>query len=196
MARKFLELLTTPSVLAAQQAAYGRARPVAGVLERDVLGPQERAFIAARDSFYMASVSESGWPYLQHRGGARGFLKVTGATTLAFADYRGNHQLLSTGNLRADDRVALFLMDYPNRRRLKLLGHVRIEPVADAALLASVADPSERALVERVCVIDVVAFDWNCPQYITPRYSAEEVRELVEPLLGRIAQLEQQLEAR
>lgn len=197
MARKFLEIATTPAVLAAQEQAYGRAMPVAGRRESDRLGPHEVDFIAARDSFYMASITETGWPYVQHRGGAPGFLRVLDPTTLAFADYSGNHQLLSTGNLTANDRTALFLMDYPNRRRLKILGRVRITPAhLDPELLGRVAEAAERGAVERILVITVEAFDWNCPKYITPRFTAAEIRRMVEPLTQRIAELEQQLAAR
>jgi uncharacterized protein len=197
MPRKFLELAVTPSVLRAQQEAYGRTHPVSGAAERDPLGPREAQFIASRDSFYMATVGESGWPYVQHRGGPRGFLRVLGPSTLAFADYGGNRQLLSAGNLTHDDRVSLFLMDYPNQRRLKLLGHARVEPaLGNEALLERVADPETRPLVERVIVVDVIGFDWNCPQHITPRYTADEVRELVAPLTERIAELERELAAR
>ena len=194
MPRKFLELAVTPSVLRAQEQAYGRARPVAGAPERDALGPHEIDFIAERDSFYLASVTESGWPYVQHRGGPAGFLEVVGPTTLRFADYQGNRQLLTTGNVGTDDRVALFLMDYPNRRRLKVLGHARIESAkANPVLVEQLAEPALRPLVERVFVIEVTAFDWNCPKYITPRYTADEVRTIVEPLTQRIAELERAL---
>lgn len=193
MPRKFLELTVTPAVLQAQEAAYGRARPVTGAAT-EPLGPHEREFIAARDSFYMATVTESGWPYVQHRGGAPGFLRVLGPTTLAFADYTGNRQLLSTGNVAASGRVALFLMDYPHRQRLKLLGNARVVPAtADPALVDQVATPAERPLVERVFVVSMVAFDWNCPKYITPRFTAEEVQDLVVPLTRRIAELETEL---
>lgn len=196
MSRKFLELTVTPAVLQAQEEAYGRGRPVTGATT-EPLGPHEREFIAARDSFYLATVTESGWPYVQHRGGERGVIRVLGPTTLAFPDYTGNRQLLSTGNVAASGRVALFLMDYPNQRRLKLLGHARVvRATADPALVNQVAAPSQRSLVERVFVIEVVAFDWNCPKYITPRFTAEEVEHLVAPLTVRIAELEAELAKR
>ena len=144
MARKYLEILCTPDVLAAQERHYGRARPVAAAAaEVDPLGTAERDFIAARDSFYLASIGQSGWPYVQHRGGATGFLRVLGPTTIAFADYTGNRQLITTGNVAGSDRVSLFLMDYAHRRRLKLLGHARIEDVRERPdLVAVVAEPS------------------------------------------------------
>ena len=197
MPRKFLELATTPSVLRAQAQAYGRARPVTSAHERDLLGPDEATFVAERDSFYMATVTETGWPYVQHRGGAPGFLRVLDPGTLAFADYEGNHQLLSTGNLAATNRVALFLMDYPNRRRLKVLGHGRTVAAADdPGLVERTAEPDVRERVERVFLVDVVAFDWNCPKYITPRFTADDIRAYVESLTRRIAELERELAAR
>jgi uncharacterized protein len=170
---------------------------VTGAPDRDPLGEAEAEFIAARNSFYMGTISESGWPYVQHRGGPSGFLRVVDPSTLAFADYTGNRQLLSTGNLSANDRVALFLMDYPHRTRLKILGHARIEDTRrHAKLVEQIADPEMRTRVERLILIDVVSFDWNCPKYITPRYSIDEVEELAEPLRKRIADLETQLRAR
>jgi len=139
-------------------------------------------------------VGEGGWPYIQHRGGAAGFLRVTGATSLAFADYGGNRQMLTTGNVAGNDRVALFLMDYPRRRRLKIRGRAR---VADARehpeLVAQFAEPAVRRVVERVYFIEVISFDWNCPKFITPRYTAEDVQEATAPLRERIAELEAEL---
>ena len=194
MARKFLETLTTPAVLRAQEQYYGRSRPIAASGDHDPLGPAEAAFIAARDSFYVASVSESGWPYLQHRGGPPGFLRLLGPTTLAFADYEGNHQMVSTGNLAADDRVALFLMDYPHRRRLKLLGHARVIDARERPdLVAQLGAANADARVERVMLNEVVSCDGNCPQHITPRFSEDEVAALVEPLRRQIAALQAQL---
>jgi uncharacterized protein len=197
MATKYLDLTFTDSVCRAQKQYYGRAGVVTGAPDRDPLGEAEAEFIAARNSFYMGTISESGWPYVQHRGGPSGFLRVVDPSTLAFADYTGNRQLLSTGNLSANDRVALFLMDYPHRTRLKILGHARIEDTRrHAKLVEQIADPEMRTRVERLILIDVVSFDWNCPKYITPRYSIDEVEELAEPLRKRIADLETQLRAR
>ena len=195
MARKYLEIVCTPDVLAAQERHYGRARHVAAAAaEVDPLGPAEREFIAARDSFYLASTGQSGWPYVQHRGGTTGFLRVLGPTTIAFADYTGNRQLITTGNVAGCDRVSLFLMDYAHRRRLKLLGHARIEDARERPdLVAAVAEPSEQDQVERVVVVELVSFDWNCPKYITPRFSAAEVAEIVAPLQREIAELRAQL---
>jgi uncharacterized protein len=194
MATKYLDLTFTESVCRAQEQYYGRAGKIAGAPERDPLGQAEAEFIAARDSFYLGSISESGWPYIQHRGGPSGFLRVIDERTLAFADYKGNRQLLTTGNVSVNDRVALFLMDYKNRDRLKILGHARVEDVrAHPELVVQITDPKMRSAVERLVFIDIVSFDWNCPKYITPRYSAEEVEEHVGQLKQRIAELEAQL---
>lgn len=194
MTTKYLDLTFTDAVCRAQTQYYGRAGKIAGASERDLLGQAEAEFIAARDSFYLGSVSESGWPYIQHRGGPTGFLRVINETTLAFADYKGNRQMLTTGNVSVNDRVALFLMDYKNRERLKILGHARVEDArVHPELVAQITDPKIRSNTERLVFIDVVTFDWNCPKYITPRYSAEEVEAYVGPLKNRIAELEAQL---
>lgn len=146
------------------------------------LSAKEMEFIAARDSFYMATVTETGWPYVQHRGGPRGFLKILGPTQLGFADYRGNRQYVSSGNLKTDDRTALFLMDYPNRRRLKMLVRTTVIPAdADPALAAQLAMPEE-GRVERLFLLNVEAFDWNCPQFITPRFTEEEMSPILDEL--------------
>ncbi|MCS6291752.1 MAG: pyridoxamine 5'-phosphate oxidase family protein [Nitrospira sp.] len=197
MATKYLDLMFTDAVRRAQTQYYGQAGRIVGAPDRDLLGQAEVEFIATRDSFYVGSISESGWPYVQHRGGPAGFLRVINETTLVFADYKGNRQLLTTGNLLVNDRMALFLMDYKNRERLKILGHARIEDArAHPELTEQVADVKMRASVERLVFIDVVSFDWNCPKYITPRYSAEEVEELTGPLRRRIAELEAELHTR
>jgi hypothetical protein len=182
MARRYYDLTFTPSVIAAQER-FGVAGPAARMAASEypdtVLSEAEAAFIAERDSFYMASVTHDGWPYLQHRGGPKGFLRVLDERTLAFADFRGNMQLLSTGNLADDDRVSLFFMDYPNKRRLKLMARAKVLAAADdPALVARVEDPSYRARIERVFVFTVEAFDWNCPQHITPRFTVDEVAAL------------------
>jgi predicted pyridoxine 5'-phosphate oxidase superfamily flavin-nucleotide-binding protein len=191
MANRFLETLFTPAVRRAQTHYYGRERPPLEAPERDPLGDDEQAFTQARDSFYMATVTENGWPYVQHRGGPRGFLRVVNPGQLAFADYQGNRQLLSTGNLAGNDRVTLFLMDYPNRTRLKIIGHARVEDAREhPELLTQLADLDVARVVERFVFIEVLSFDWNCPKYITPRYTIEEIEELVAPLRKRIAELE------
>jgi uncharacterized protein len=195
MALKYLELAMTEAVRRAQNHYYGRAVNIAGAPERDPLTQDEVEFIAQRDSFYLGSINGTGWPYIQHRGGPKRSLRVVNETTLAFADYKGNRQLLTTGNVSVNDRVALFLMDYQNRARLKILGHARVEDArAHPELVAQLADPKMQQAVERLVFIDVVSFDWNCPKYITPRYSAEEVEAYVGPLKKRIAELEAQLD--
>jgi hypothetical protein len=192
MALKFLTTTITPSAQAAQAHYYGSARKLPPAPERDLLTEEETDFLAARDSFYMATVTEDGWPYVQHRGGPPGFVKVLGPNQLGFADFSGNRQMISTGNLAASDRVALFFMDYPRKERLKLLGHVRVLDAREHPQLADQLSPTPelRGSVERVFLIDVTAFDWNCPKYITPRFTEEEVRVAVEPLKQRIAELE------
>lgn len=164
MAEYYLQRHFTPAVLAEQRRAYGRAQAVPDAAGPDPLGPREAAFIAARDSFYIASLTENGAPYIQHRGGPVGFLHLLDAHTLVFADFSGNRQLLTVGHLSKDPRVALFLMDYPARRRLKIDGEAVSLP----------APESGPAQVERVIRISVSAYDWNCPQHITPRYSEAE----------------------
>lgn len=190
MRSEFLRTLTTPAVQAEQTRYYGLSRvPATGSVTQQ-LGPEEQAFIAARDSFYLATVSENGWPYVQHRGGPKGFLRVIGPTQLAFADYNGNRQLLTTGNVQAHRRVALFLMDYAARERLKILGHARVLPAAEAGEWIPQLAVPPRTVIERVFVIDVIGFDWNCPKYITPRFTADEVAAMTAPLQERIAELE------
>jgi len=197
MRSRFGAIAFTPAVKRLQErdgsrASYARGED--GPVQAALLGAAETAFIAERDSFYMATVSETGWPYLQHRGGPRGFLKVLDAQTLAFADFQGNRQHVSEGNLAGSDRAALFLMDYPNQRRLKVLCRVRVrDAAADPALAAALTQPGYRAKVERIMRIEVEAFDWNCPQHITPRYSESELEPVLEPLRARIRQLEEQL---
>ncbi len=183
MTHRFADLTFTDSVKAIQDQYGSRThndRLQANAGPNDQLGPNEAEFIAQRDSFYLATVSETGWPYVQHRGGPAGFLKVLGPNKIAHADFRGNAQMITVGNASKDNRCSLILMDYPNRRRLKILGHMRVESARDISpeLIAQVELPGYRALVERVVVIDVDAFDWNCPQHITRRYTEAELGEL------------------
>src|SRR5438445_10461082 len=150
MPTNFLKHTVTDSVRKAQEHYFGSSPRIAGAPERDALTEDEIAFVQARDSFYMATVSENGWPYIQHRGGRAGFLRVLNPLTLAFADYRGNRQMLSTGNLAANNRVALFLMDYPQRTRLKILGHARVEDARQHPdLVQQLAEPDVQRIVER-----------------------------------------------
>jgi predicted pyridoxine 5'-phosphate oxidase superfamily flavin-nucleotide-binding protein len=194
MAEKFLELAFTNSVRKAQQHYFGSAQNIPPQPDHDPLTEEEINFIHERDSFYMATVTESGWPYVQHRGGKPGFLRVITPMQLAFADYTGNRQMLSTGNLALNDRVALFLMDYPRRTRLKILGHAGVLDARERPdLVSELAEPETRGIVERLFIIEVVSFDWNCPKYITPRYTMAEVERALAPLRKRITELEAQL---
>jgi predicted pyridoxine 5'-phosphate oxidase superfamily flavin-nucleotide-binding protein len=202
MPHAFADIAFTPSVKAAQQregSRAGYARSFEGNAEvfNDRLGEDEADFIAAQRSFYMATVSETGWPYLQHRGGPRGFLKVLDDRTLAFADFAGNRQLISVGNLAGNDRVALILMDYANRTRLKVLGRLAVQDLApDDALAPTLVDAGYRARPQRVMRITVEGFDWNCPQHIPMRIDAEDVQRALDERDARIASLEQQLAQR
>ena len=182
----------TPSVRDAQAEMGVDPIWLGGAGQRsDRFTDNEVAFIGMRDSFYMASVSETGWPYLQHRGGKTGFLKVIDDRTLAFADFRGNRQYISAGNLAANDRACLFLMDYARRARLKIYIHVdRLALDADEALALAVSDPNYKGRVERMFKLRLEAFDWNCPQHITPRFTEREVEQAVLPLRERLSQLE------
>ncbi|MBB3462754.1 pyridoxamine 5'-phosphate oxidase family protein [Rhizobium sp. BK377] len=189
----FLDIASTPSVRAAQaeMGVQNFWTDLPSERSFDRFTENESAFIASRDSFYMASVSETGWPYVQHRGGPQGFLKVLDDRTLAFADYRGNRQYISTGNLAANDRVCLFLMDYPRRARLKIYAHAeKLALDADPALTELLITPSYRAKPERLFRLRLEAFDWNCPQHITPRYNEAEIAVAVQPLRQRLAELE------
>jgi ferredoxin-NADP reductase/predicted pyridoxine 5'-phosphate oxidase superfamily flavin-nucleotide-binding protein len=182
---RFAELAFTESVREVQEALGSRASYTSmegGEDYNHVLGEREADFIRARDSFYMASVSETGWPYVQHRGGPAGFVRILDERTIGFADFRGNRQYVSVGNLQRDDRVALFFMDYPNRVRLKLLGRVELVGL-DSTALADLEVPDYRARVERGFLVRVEAFDWNCPQHITPRYTDSEIQDLLAPLI-------------
>ena len=198
MLHKWLEIASTPSVKAAREH-YGSAVQYArldGTLDRagpvrnDRLGQAESEFISGRDGFYLASVSETGWPYVQYRGGPGGFLRVLDDHTLGFADFRGNRQYVTTGNVAENDRVSLFLMDYAHQRRLKIFGHLRmIDASADPNLVATLAVPDYAARSERAALIRVEAFDWNCPQHITPRFTHEELDQVLTPVREEIESL-------
>ncbi len=194
MARAFAEIAFTPSVRAAQ-TAQGSAEAYAKFLAPDAdrgdrLSDREITFITARDGFYQATVSETGWPYVQFRGGPAGFLKVLNDRTIAYADFRGNRQYLSVGNLSIDDRVSLILMDYPNRRRLKVWGHAKLIGIHDdTELVASLHVETYRARPERAVIITIEAYDWNCPQHIPQRLTLEEFEPHVAPLRDEIARL-------
>lgn len=197
MAKNFAEIAFTESVRA-QQEKYGSRRSYAR-MEAQVRGTElsfaEADFIAQRDSFYLSTVGENGYPYVQFRGGPKGFLKTLDARTLAYADFRGNLQYISVGNLTRNDKAALILMDYAQRRRLKIYVRIEVNEAKDAPeLIAQLQDPGYEAKVERAMVLHVEAFDWNCPQHITQRFTLEEIRELNAPLYEHIAQLEAEIE--
>ena len=193
MAERFMHTVLTPAVLEAERHYYGRTYPAFDAApDRDALTAGEAEFIANRDSFYMATITENGWPYLQHRGGPTGFLRVTGPNELMFADHGGNRQMISVGSLAANDRVNLFLMDYPARERLKILGRARVlDARQHPDLVQKITPPGGHATkVERIFVIDVLSYDWNCPKYITPRFTADDMDAVMAPLKARIAELE------
>jgi predicted pyridoxine 5'-phosphate oxidase superfamily flavin-nucleotide-binding protein len=194
MPGEFGSLLFTDAIKALQER-YGSRRQYAR-LERAAtqpahLGPDERAFIGQRDSFYLASIGATGWPYVQHRGGPLGFLVVIDDRTLAFADFAGNKQFISAGNVATDNRVAMILMDYPAQARLKLLGRAEVfEAERATPWLARVQRPEHKATIQRVFVITVEAFDWNCPQHITPRFTEHEIADAVAPMQRHLQELE------
>jgi uncharacterized protein len=191
MSRSYGALAFTSAVKAAQRAAGSRrfGRPSDTPLNEpadvpaDPLTDDERTYLGARDGFFLATTSETGWPYVQYRGGPPGFLKVLDDHTIAWADYRGNRQYVSVGNLSGDVRVALIVMDFPNQQRLKIFGRARLaDQESDPDLIAAVTDPSYDAIVERAVVVSVAAYDWNCPQHIVPRYTAAEIEPIISPL--------------
>ncbi len=195
MGRRFQELAFT-RLVKEHQLKHGSRRQYERLEQTSpggsTLGPAEQDFIKRRDSFYMASVSETGWPYVQHRGGPRGFVRAISPELIGFADLRGNKQYISLGNLEHDPRVALFFIDYPYRTRLKILGRVEVhEHDAEApALIESFGPANNSDVVERVILIHVEAFDWNCSQHITPRYTMEELQEVLAPVREKLTQLE------
>ena len=197
MSHKFYDLTFTPSVKAAQEH-YGTGKNYArfegGEPDFHGLTDAENDFIEQRDGFYIATVGEGGQPYIQFRGGPHGFLKVLDERTLGFADFRGNLQYISVGNLAANDKAAIFLMDYPNQRRLKLLVRVEVKDAKDDPdLIEKLAMPGYTAKIERAMVLHVEAFDWNCPQHITPRFTIDEIRQMNEPLYEHIKKLEERI---
>jgi predicted pyridoxine 5'-phosphate oxidase superfamily flavin-nucleotide-binding protein len=192
MRDSYLDIAVTPAVAAAQTEFNGRryragadAPPI-----NDRLGPAEAQFLAAADGFYLGTLSETGWPYIQYRGGPPGFLKVLDETRLGFADFRGNRQYLSVGNLTANDRVALFVMDYARKLRLKLFGRAMIvDPAADVMLREALGVSGYRARIEWLILIEVAAFNWNCPQHITRRFAEADVARALAERDARIAAL-------
>ena len=198
MAHQFAKIAFTDSVR--EQQSLNKSREMyAGMDDGEdynfLLGEREKQFIQARDSFYMASVSETGWPYVQHRGGPSGFMRVLDEHTLGFADFSGNRQYVSVGNLVKDDRVSLFFMDYPSRTRLKLLGRVRLIDRNDSEVLPRLELDDYRARVERGVIIEVEAFDWNCPQHITPRFTETEIEARLQQLKNENLALRAELDS-
>lgn len=179
----FAKIAFTPQIKALQEedgsrASYARIESVPDAPV--AMGPREKAFIQTRDSFYMASVSETDWPYVQHRGGPMGFLRVLDEKTIGFGDFRGNRQFVSTGNLLHNDRVSLILMDYPNQARLKILGHARIVRPDSPEILGALEIPGDPSPIKRGFLIELAALEWNCPKYITPRYTVAEIKSLAQ----------------
>ncbi|MBE0555814.1 MAG: pyridoxamine 5'-phosphate oxidase family protein [Proteobacteria bacterium] len=200
MPHHFAEIAFTPTVKNVQEemgsrSSYARMESVPAQVNYR-LTEAEAGFIAGRNSLYMATVSETGWPYIQHRGGPTGFVRVLDESTIGFADFRGNRQYVSVGNLMMDDRVSLFFMDYPNKTRLKLFGRARIIGLDEQAVLSRLEMPDYRARIERAFVISIEGFDWNCPQHISERYMPEELGAVTAPLMARIAELEAALARR
>ena len=199
MTHAFANIAFTPAVKAAQQhdgsrINYARSFEAGGEISNQKLGDSEANFISAQRSFYIATVSETGWPYVQHRGGPVGFLKVLDEKTLAFADFAGNRQMVSVGNLTVNDRVSLILVDYAQRVRLKLLGRLKIEePLPSGQVEPSLLSPGYRGRAQRVFLITVEAYDWNCPQHIPQRFEAEAVQQALAERDARIADLEARL---
>lgn len=196
--QRYDTVMFTPAVQALQDAEGSREMYARSYGARTrALGPDDIAFLESRSSFYMASVSETGWPYIQHRGGPAGFLKVLDDHTLGFADYKGNKQHISEGNVAEEARVSLFAMDYPRKARLKLQGRAMFRAAADDPDLAERLAVAGQGRVERLVTIEIEAFDWNCPQFITPRFDAAEIAQLVGPeidkLTARVAELEAEL---
>ncbi|MGY6275211.1 pyridoxamine 5'-phosphate oxidase family protein [Methylomonas sp. MgM2] len=193
MSYGFLDIAMTPSVRAVQRESGADAlwSNFKGHRAFDRFTENEAAFIADRDSFFLATVSETGWPYVQHRGGPRGFLKLVDDRTLAFADYRGNRQYISVGNAKAENRACLLLMDYARRARLKMYVHVEVIALdTDPALTRLVTVPSYKAKIERIFRMRLENYDWNCPQHITPRFTEQEIAEAIRPLRERLEALE------
>ena len=197
MPRKFAEIAFTPAVKAIQERYGSREmylRMEESGPENDTLIPRVSEFIEARDSFYLGTVNENGWPYIQFRGGPVGFLKILDEKTLGFADFGGNCQYLTLGNVSVNDRVFLFLMDYANRRRLKIWGRAKVE-YDNPSLVEQLRVPGYETPAERAILINVEAWDWNCPQHIPIKYSEVQLAETVAPLEARIRELEAELES-
>ncbi len=195
MSREFAKFAFTPEVKTMQER-YDSRQMYEKFVEKgpanNKLGAKEITLITNQDSFYMGSVGSNGWPYIQFRGGKKGFLKVLDEETLGFADFQGNLQYISVGNFSSDNRVFLFLMDYSNRRRLKIWGNAQVFH-NNQEILQQVVDSDYSAEVGRAILIKVKAWDWNCPQHIPIKYSEADVAQMMAPLEARIKELEAQL---
>ncbi len=183
MAKNFAEITFTDSVKKAQEK-YGSREVYAKVEKRlpeqKDLYLREMTHIERMDGFYMSSVGENGWPYVQFRGGPKGFLKVIDQNTLGYADFKGNLQYISTGNITSTKKVALILLHYPTKTRLKIWANAEIQdPKENPELTAKLVDEEYQATVERLVLFKIEAYDWNCPQHITPRYTLEEIKQLM-----------------
>jgi hypothetical protein len=193
MPQHYARIAFTDEVEAAQETYGSRAamhRFADAEFDNDTLGPAEREFIAGRDGFYLATAGSTGWPYVQYRGGPPGFLAVVDDRTLAWADLRGNRQYISTGNLAGNDRASLFLMDYARQRRLKIYGRVDVlDPAGHPDLRDRLVAGGHPAHVERLVRVRVAAFDWNCPQHITRRFTAAELEPALAPLHDELESL-------
>ncbi|MCZ6740746.1 MAG: pyridoxamine 5'-phosphate oxidase family protein [Alphaproteobacteria bacterium] len=187
----------TPAVKRLQEIkgsrkAYARMEEKGGW--KSTITEELAQFIGERDSFYLGTANADGQPYIQHRGGKPGFLKVLDDKTLAFADFRGNRQYISAGNLEENHKATLFLMDYPNRRRIKIWGSARVDD-DDADLLARLTDADYDGVGEQVVVFEIAAWDVNCPQHIKPRFTEAQVAGIIAPLKQRIIELEAERDA-
>jgi predicted pyridoxine 5'-phosphate oxidase superfamily flavin-nucleotide-binding protein len=203
MSRAYAELAFSPTAREMQSRqgsrhAYARLDNLAEAQAE--LTEVEAEFIARSDGFFQASVSETGWPYVQFRGGPAGFLHVVDCRTLAYADVRGNRQYISAGNLQVNPRVALILVDQARQQRLKIMGSVRLIELPDGGADAAAKELIERlsslhadGQIERAVLIDVAAWDWNCPRHITPRFTEAEIAAAVAPLREQIDSLKAQL---
>lgn len=184
----FADILFTPQVEAEQAAIGSKGKYASRYASKqdEPLGPEEQQFLVTRSTLYLATVNADGWPYLQHRGGPAGFIKILDPFTIGFADYRGNRQLITKGNLATDDRMSLFAMDYARKARLKLLGHASLINIDESSDLAAQMTTEGEGRVERIMTVRILAWDWNCPQFITPRFDTAEMTSLIGPELSRL----------
>jgi hypothetical protein len=193
----YLKIAFTESVKEKQEE-YGSRKQydkIAKIERGTELSFAEFDFIQERDSFYLATVGENGYPYVQFRGGSRGFLKILDSHTLAYADFRGNLQYISVGNLNHNNKASLILMDYVNKRRLKIYAEIEVKKASESAeLIAELQDLSYKATIERAMILHVKAFDWNCPQHITQRFTVSEMQEVINPYVKQIEKLQTELD--